>query len=133
LEAIEHGLHAWHEQLDAIVTDLARGLVGPAMAESMAELVGAFAERVVKANPDASKEAANRKALGLLMAVVGRIVQQRLVAASASGDAMQVDALGACVDALVDAERSAASNVNQKLVLANLVAQCAPLLSGRGS
>ena len=133
LEAIEHGLHAWHEQLDAIVADLARGLVGPAMAESMAELVGAFAERVVKANPDASKEAANRKALGLLMAVVGRIVQQRLVVVSASGDAMQVDALAACVDALVDAERSAASNVNQKLVLANLVAQCAPLLSGRGS
>jgi DNA polymerase-3 subunit delta' len=133
LEAIEHGLHAWNEQLQAIVMDLERGAVGPAMAESMSELVSAFAERVVKANPDASKDAANRKALGLLMAVLGRIVQQRLLAASTAGSGDRVDALAACVDALVDAERSVASNVNQKLVLANLIAQCAPLLSLRGA
>jgi acetolactate synthase regulatory subunit len=133
LEAIEHGLHAWNEQLQAIVTDLERGSVGPAMAEAMAELVSTFAERVVKANPDASKDAANRKALGLLMAVLGRIVQQRLLAASKVGSADRVDALSACVDALVDAERSVSSNVNQKLVLANLIAQCAPLLSLRGA
>jgi hypothetical protein len=88
---------------------------------------------VVKANPDASKDAANRKALGLLMAVLGRIVQQRLLAASTAGSSDRVDALAACVDALVDAERSVASNVNQKLVLANLIAQCAPLLSLRGA
>jgi DNA polymerase-3 subunit delta' len=133
LEAIEHGLHAWNEQLQAIVTDLERGAVGPAMAEAMSELVSAFAERVVKANPDASKDAANRKALGLLMAVLGRIVQERLHAASTSGSTDRVDALAACVDALIDAERSVSSNVNQKLVLANLVAQCAPLLSLRGA
>jgi DNA polymerase-3 subunit delta' len=133
LEAIDHGLHAWNEQLQAIVHDLERGAVGPAMAEAMSELVSTFAERVVKANPDASKDAANRKALGLLMAVLGRIVQERLLAASGAGSTDRVDALAACVDALVDAERSVSSNVNQKLVLANLIAQCAPLLSLRGT
>ena len=46
---------------------------------------------------------------------------------------LSVLALAACVDALVDAERSVASNVNQKLVLASLIAQCAPLLSLRGA
>jgi acetolactate synthase regulatory subunit len=132
LEVIEHGLHAWDEQLQAIVTDLERGAVGPGMAEAMSELVSAFAERVVKANPDASKDAANRKALGLLMAVLGRIVHERLHAASLAGSTERVDALAACVDALVDVERSVSSNVNQKLVLANLVAQCAPRLSLRG-
>jgi len=67
------------------------------------------------------------------MAVLGRIVQQRMVAASRSGSTDRVDALTACVDALVDAEHSVSSNVNQKLVLANLMAQCAPLLSLRGA
>jgi len=133
LEAIEHGLHAWNQQLQAMVADLERGTVAPAMAETMSELVSTFAERVVKANPDASKDAANRKALGLLMAVLGRIVQQRMVAASRSGSTDRVDALTACVDALIDAEHSVSSNVNQKLVLANLMAQCAPLLSLRGA
>jgi hypothetical protein len=55
------------------------------------------------------------------------------LAASTAGSGDRVDALAACVDALVDAERSVASNVNQKLVLANLIAQCAPLLSLRGA
>lgn len=132
LEAIEHDLHAWNERLHAIVSDLERGTVDPAMAEAMAELVSAFAERVVKSNPDASKDAANRKALGLLLSVLGRIVQQRLLDASNAGSTDRVSALAACVDALVDAERSVASNVNQKLVLANLIAQSAPLLSLRG-
>lgn len=130
LEAIEHGLHAWHLQLDAIVTDLAAGRVGPAMAESMAELVGVFSEGVVKANPDASKEAANRKAAGFLLLVMGTIIRRRLVTAVADGAVGQVDALGACVDAMVEAERAMSSNVNQKLVLANLVAQCGVQLAG---
>ncbi len=132
LEAVANNLRSWDERCAAILDALGRGRAHPAMAEECVELVGAFAEAAVKANPDASKDAANRKALSLLCAVLGARLQQHLHAAVKRGDATDIDRVGECVEAIVDAERSIASNVNQKLVLANLIAQCAPHLAAGG-
>lgn len=119
--AVELGLQAWHAELVPMIDRLARGKCPLEMAQRMHELASEVAETAIKRNENASKEAANRTAMGLLFAVIGSEVGRRLHANARNPQAL---AYWSKVPALIAAsETNLRANVNQKLALADFVAQ----------
>jgi hypothetical protein len=83
------------------------------------------AEAAVKRDPLASKEAANRRAVGLLFALIAAEVRRRM---RAGGDAPRaIDYWSRVPPLLSVAESHIRSNVNMKHALADFVAQWALL------
>lgn len=121
--AHKHGLRAWSDELLPRFTMLESGKFDAGLADRLAELVGDFAERVVKENPKASKEAANR--LGTRCALLTLASRSRVQIADAArrGDAEALAAAAARVELIVRLEGEVRANVNLKHALANLVAQ----------
>jgi hypothetical protein len=85
--------------------------------------VNDFAERVVKANPKASKEAANRLGMRCAMLTLAWRLRAQLADAARAGDAAGVACAAARVALVADLEREIRANVNLKHAIANLVAQ----------
>lgn len=123
--AARHGVHLWARELANPVADLARGRFAAGLGDRWAELIGECADAVVKANPRASKEAANRLGARLLFGVLAEEVRTALRAATAEGaaGAGRARRWAAIADLLVEAEEELRRNLNLKQVLANLVAQ----------
>ena len=121
--AHKHGLRAWSEELLPRFAALEAGAFDGGLADRLAELVGDFADRVVKENPKASKEAANR--LGTRCALLTLASRSRVQIADAArrGDAEALAAAAARVELIVRLEAEVRANVNLKHALANLVAQ----------
>jgi DNA polymerase-3 subunit delta' len=121
--AHKHGLRAWSEELLPRFAALEDGKFDGGLADRLAELVGEFAERVVKENPKASKEAANR--LGTRCALLTLASRSRVQIAEAArrGDAQAVAEAAYRVELIVRLEGEVRANVNLKHALANLVAQ----------
>jgi hypothetical protein len=121
--AHRHGLRAWSDELLPRFAALEDGRFDGGLADRLAELVGDFAERVVKENPKASKEAANR--LGTRCALLTLASRSRVQIADAAqrGDAEAVAAAAQRVELIVRLESEVRANVNLKHALANLVAQ----------
>ena len=121
--AHKHGLRAWSEELLPRFAALEDGTFDGGLADRLAELVGEFAERVVKENPKASKEAANR--LGTRCALLTLASRSRVQIAEAArrGDAQAVAEAAYRVELIVRLEGEVRANVNLKHALANLVAQ----------
>ncbi|MSQ90871.1 MAG: AAA family ATPase [Phycisphaerales bacterium] len=127
--AVELGLQAWHAELLPMVDQLERGECPLSMAERMNELASEVAEAAVKRNENASKEAANRRATGLLFSVIGAEVRRRLRASAAVPSKLEY---WSQVPGLVaDAEQNLRANVNQKLALADFVVQWSALEGAR--
>ena len=121
--AHRQGLRAWSDELLPRFEKLERGAFDATLADRLAELVGEFAERVVKENPKASKEAANR--LGTRCALLTLASRSRVQIAEAArrGDAQAVAEAAYRVELIVRLEGEVRANVNLKHALANLVAQ----------
>jgi len=121
--AHKHGLRAWSEELLPRFAALEAGAFDGGLADRLAELVGDFADRVVKENPKGSKEAANR--LGTRCALLTLASRSRVQIADAArrGDAEALAAAAARVELIVRLEAEVRANVNLKHALANLVAQ----------
>lgn len=118
-----HGLRAWSEELLPRLEAVEGGRFDATLADRLAELVGEFAEQVVKANPKASKEAANRLGTRCLLLTVASRVRRQIARAAQSAD---MDALARAtrrVDLIGELEREVRANVNLKHALADLVAQ----------
>jgi DNA polymerase III subunit delta' len=111
---------AWYETLAPQLAQLDRGRFPPALAEDLNRFASEYADAVVKKSPLASKDAANKDAVGWLMRLMAMYVRQGLSAAAEQGDA---DLRIRVMDLLQDAERQIGANVNQKLGLYNLLAQ----------
>jgi DNA polymerase-3 subunit delta' len=121
--AHRQGLRAWSEELLPRFDKLEQGAFDATLADRLAELVNEFAERVVKENPKASKEAANRLGTRYALLTLASRLRAQLASAARVGDAAGTARAAARVELIVDLEREVRANVNLKHALANLVAQ----------
>ncbi len=123
--AVALDLQSLHADLVPMIDQLERGVWPPLMSERMNTFAADVAEAAVKRNENASKEAANRRATGVVFSVIATEVARRLRAATDSRARL---AYWSRVPSLIaDAERNLQANVNQKLVLADFIAQWAAL------
>ena len=123
LLAAKHGVHEWARELGGALRDLSRGRFVGGLGERMAELIAGCAERVVKENDRASKEAANRLGTRLLLGVLGQEVRDGIAAAVARGRPDEAERWGEVADVLVETDEQIRRNLNIKQVLALLVAR----------
>ena len=121
--AHKHGLRAWSDELLPRFAAVEAGRFDAGLADRLAELVGEFAERVVKENPKASKEAANRLGTRCALLTLASRSRTQIAEAARKGDAAAIAAAAARVELIVRLEGEVRANVNLKHALANLVAQ----------
>ncbi|MEY3026903.1 MAG: hypothetical protein ACO31E_04135 [Phycisphaerales bacterium] len=121
--AHRHGLRAWSEELLPRFAMIESGRFDGALSDRLAELVGDFAERVVKENPKASKEAANRQGTRYLLLTLAARLRGAMTDAAARGDALALALAAQRVELISRLESEVRANVNLKHALANLVAQ----------
>ncbi len=121
--AARHGVHLWANDLASSLADSSKGTFVAALSERMSELVSGCAEAAVKENAKASKEAANRLGARLLFGVLSQHVRDGLVQAAEAGDLGLAERWAQLVDVIDAADEQIRRNLNQKQVLANLVAQ----------
>jgi DNA polymerase III subunit delta' len=122
--AARTGLYAWHTATADMLADLASGRRGAfplGLGQAMWDLVDGWAAARVEAQPNASKDAANRAAARLMFRMVAESFREKL--ASANHDE-QARALRA-IDLLARAEQEADSNVQLSFVFENWAAQVA--------
>jgi len=119
--AQRHGAHAMARELGPILAALDEGRFEPKLGDRMAEMVEGVAEAIVKENPRASKEAANRLGMRLVFGILARHVRDAMRDAAEDPDEIAWRAgFAAILDAADEAIRR---HLNLKQVLANLVAQ----------
>ena len=121
--AHKHGLRAWSDELLPRFAAVEDGRFDGGLADRLAELVGDFAERVVKENPKASKEAANRQGTRCALLTLASRSRVQIADAARRGDAQAVAEAAHRVELIVRLESEVRANVNLKHALANLVAQ----------
>ncbi|MEM1445123.1 MAG: DNA polymerase III subunit delta' [Planctomycetota bacterium] len=127
--ALEHGLTAWADALLPMLQGLSQGRAVPEFGEASADRIEAFAEGWVKANANASKEAANKLAADLLAQLITaearHVLRQRANDIPASDPISGDNALGpwlSVIDAVSAFRGRLGSNVNLKLACAGLSA-----------
>ncbi len=123
--AVTLGLQTLHADLLPMINQLEKGVFPFSMGDRMNDFASEVAEAAVKRNENASKEAANRRATGVMFSVIGAEVLRRMRACSSSPDKLEYWAK--VPDVIAEAERNLQANVNQKLVLADFVAQWSSL------
>lgn len=121
--ALRHGVQEWMASLRGDLDALVAGRFPPGCAERCAEIVSECAESIVKDQPRASKEAANRLATRLLFALFGERVRRGLRETARGDDPDAAERWAALADLLAGADEEIRRNLNLKQVLANLVAQ----------
>jgi len=121
--AHKHGLRAWSDELLPRFAAVEGGAFDGGLADRLAELVGDFADRVVKENPKASKEAANRLGTRCLLLTLASRLRVQIADAARRGDAEAVASVAVRVESVARLEAEIRANVNLKHALANLVAQ----------
>jgi DNA polymerase III delta' subunit len=135
--AIDFDVVVWGEKVEPALEQMAKGRYPTQLGATLTELVNGFAEKWVSANKNASKEAANQQAAGLMWRLIGRWARQRIYAATAAlepsdpvaGEAVLEPVLGV-IDALRGAEYEMASHVNMGLVMDHLVSRIYRSLQG---
>lgn len=123
LLAAKRGVPGWARELSKPLGELSGGRLTAGLSDRMAELIGECADSVVKENPRASKEAANRLGARLLFGVLGQHIRDSIGACVAEGGEGAGDRWARLADTLADADEAVRRNLNLKQVLANLVAQ----------
>jgi DNA polymerase III subunit delta' len=121
--AAKHGVHEWARELAPTLADLSRGRFTANLGERWAELISACAERVIKENDRASKEAANRLGTRLLFGVLGQYVRDGLRGAADRSDLDEAERWGQLADIIAEADEHIRRHLNLKQVLALLVAR----------
>ncbi len=124
----EYNLWTWAQAVDPPIDAMATGVYPTDLGARLAELIDTFAKQWVDAHDNASKDAANRRAAKLMWSLIARRARQQLadVAAEAAAHEPAAAEQALCpwlgvIDALGQAERELASNVNMGLVTDHLV------------
>lgn len=130
-QAIEHGLYDWFVQLDPMIRQIDEGGFPVEMGAAAAKLIETYAAARVKANPNASKEAANRDAADFLFVLLAREVQERLNRAVAGGE--DPEGLLRVLDLIHEAEGQLDSHLNVGQAFENLMIQWANLFDPAAS
>ncbi|MEM8738039.1 MAG: AAA family ATPase [Planctomycetota bacterium] len=133
--ALDYRLTEWAAVVLAQLEQLGRGRAVPSLGSDMADRINAFAEAWVKQHKNASKEAANKLAAGLMFSLVAAHARQQLTRlaqdcdpADPAGAQAAVDPWLTVIATLSTAESRLASNVNLGLVCDGLSAQIAAAL-----
>ncbi|MEO1235276.1 MAG: DNA polymerase III subunit [Planctomycetota bacterium] len=129
---LDYGLTEWARVVLAQLEQLARGRAVPTLGADMAERINGFAEAWVKNHDNASKEAANKQAAGLMFSLVAVHARQEIDRLAATCDPAGPDAAEATLTPWLDviaalgvAESRLGSNVNLGLVCDGLASQIA--------
>lgn len=131
LAAKDLGLYAWHQELAPMLASASRGKYVLGLGPKIAELIESAAEAAVKANPQASKEAANRAAASRLFKLISRFFRDQLrTGLPRNVDATYHDVACRAIDAVRKAEQLLDAQVNLAFVgewlSAELVASAEP-------
>ena len=121
--AVRHGIAAWNAELSPLLDGLESGQWHSGLADRMAELADALAASIVDEDEHASKDAANRLAVRLMVRLLGMRVRRGMHAAS--GDAGALARWLSLSESLAEFEQVVRANLNLKHAFANLVAQWA--------
>ena len=121
--AVRHGIAAWHAELSPLLDGVESGDWHAGLADRMAELADTLATSIVDEDEHASKEAANRLAVRLMVRLLGMRVRRGLHAAA--GDPSALARWLSLSEALAEFEHHVRANLNVKHAFANLVAQWA--------
>ena len=136
---LAYELTEWAQIVLPALDAMADGRAAPQVGREMAALIDAFAKRWVDEHTNASKEAANKQAAALMWSLIAVEARQRIAQIARScdpADPQQAEAalepwLGV-IEALGDAERVLASNVNLGLVCDHVVSRIQRALGRRG-
>jgi len=122
-QADAQDLHAWWSAFQPGFQAMDAGTFPGGLAEAMHERAAEFAEGVVKANEFASKEAANRQGLWLVVRLGGLHLRERLAQACLKDDRDAIAVTLAAMEALERFQENVRANVNAKLAVSELVAE----------
>lgn len=116
---LDYKLTEWARVVLAQLEQMARGRAVPSLGADMADRIGGFAEAWVKNHKNASKEAANKLAAGLMFSLVSTYARQQLDKLAGQCDPADPETAEAkllpwvgVIDALGVAETRLGSNVN---------------------
>lgn len=123
--AVEHGLYEWYVALEPMIRMIESGGYPAEMGPTMSKLIDNYAAGRVKANPNASKESANRDGSDFLFILLSREVHAAMM--RAIGEGGPVERHLAILDVMHEAERQLDSHLNLGQVLENIVTQWANL------
>ena len=123
VQADAQDLHAWWTAFEPGFKAMDAGTFPGGLAETMHERAAEFAEDVVKANEFASKEAANRQGLWLVVRLCGLHLRERLAQACLKDDRGVIAVTLAAMEALERFQENVRANVNAKLAVSELVAE----------
>jgi hypothetical protein len=121
-DAVVHGVYAMEGDLSPPLAELARGKFPPGLGTTLAKIVEERSQAHVKANPEASKEAANVMWARAILAILAEDQRARL--RDAADERGRETALRR-LDAIGDAESQVRANVQVGFTLENLVVQMA--------
>jgi DNA polymerase-3 subunit delta' len=132
-----YNLAEWAAAILPALDDAARGRFAADLGSRIAERVEAFAKAWVERHDNASKDAANKLAAGLMWALVGQHARRRLAelaAKSSPADPAAAEELLSpwlgVIDSLGAAEMEIAANVNMGIATDHLVSRLYRALSG---
>jgi DNA polymerase-3 subunit delta' len=133
--AIRYGLHAWQQTLEPLINQMARGQRPAELGGALAGMVESFSQEWVKAQPQASKDAANKAGVRHVLGLMGELCREQIrhQHSDHATRADQENAIAAWLDAvdlLVDAEAELGANVSPALLLDNLVVKWSHAASG---
>lgn len=128
--AMLYGLHDWGKTVLEGVKDMTRGIYPTMMGKQMADQINGFAAKWVDQHDNASKDAANKRAAGLMWIVVGQLARDSLQQAVGNANGTDTETaeqalapwLGV-IDAVCEGERELRRNVNLKLVMDHAVSR----------
>ncbi|MCK4871546.1 MAG: AAA family ATPase [Phycisphaerales bacterium] len=127
LLAAQAGLRVWATTLEPMLRRLEEGQVPAKMGGVMAELIDTFAQQWVKKHTNASKEAANRMAMRLMLSLLAHRADEQLRLTIERGD--DPEPAARVIDCFGNAERELHANLNLRMLLDHLVVRWAHALS----
>lgn len=122
---ISADLLEWLDTVRGMLMQLEAGRLPVEAAPALAAHIEAYARDRVKENKQASKDAANRQGASLMFTLLAEEFRSRLSAALNARDVRRGMQVVRWIEYLELAQQQLNSNVNIKLVLDNLVIQCA--------
>ena len=135
--ALNYDLYSWAKAVLPAVNQMKEDRYATLLGPQIAELINGFAERWVDEHPSASKDAANKQAAGLMWTLITQYARQKIGEAAARatpGDPIAVENVMepwiGVIEAIGEAEKNLASNVNMGLVCDALVATMHRALAG---
>ncbi len=128
--AIDYELDGWLRQVEPTVDAIGQGRPADDLGTTLAELADGFAKAWVDSHKNASKDAANKRAVRLLLGMLGQLCRERIDAATPALDPQDPIAGEAAlspwlrgIELIQQADRQLASNVAVALLLDNLAVQ----------